>query len=443
MPSEGDQFLDVAADLGLRIADSAIWYGGRANWIGMLPGDESLPSANLGVHGALGPDLYSGTSGIALFLAEAAARLGDRRLRATALGAIRHGLDHADQIEPESRDGLYAGSIGIAYSAARVGQLLDDEVPLAGGCALLAAWQRDHVAAPASDMASGCAGGIAGLVALAELLDDACLVEVATRLAEDLIGRAEISPAGWSWPAPRRRSMHNLCGFAHGAAGVGHALLELGGVTGDDRFREAGEGAFDYEWSWFQHRSATWPDLRGVGRRAGRDVPLPAAGSWCHGVPGIALSRLRAARLTGRSVDRADADIGLAATEQLVSEFLARGWDDFSLCHGATGAADVLLYGADSSGLAAEVGLSGIECHHRSGTSFPCGLRQGDTPGLFLGLAGIGLFYLRLGDPAVPTPLVIHRRDALDKGAGTALQSDMQRSHVRDRAPWTSSRIQS
>ena len=343
MTSEGDQFLDVAADLGLRIADSAIWYGGRANWMGMLPGDESLRSANLGVHGALGPDLYSGTSGIALFLAEAAARLGDRRLRATALGAIRHGLDHADQIEPESCDGLYAGSIGIAYAAARVGRLLDAEVALAGACDLLAAWRRDRVATPASDIVSGCAGAVAGLVTLAELLDDSSLVEVAARLAEDLIARAEVSPAGWSWSAPRRRSMHNLCGFSHGAAGIGHALFELGAVTGDARFREAAACAFDYERSWFQHRSATWPDLRGVGRRAGRDAPVPSAGSWCHGVPGIALSRLRAARLTGRSVDRDDADTGVAATRQIVSELVARGRDDFSLCHGVTGAADVLL----------------------------------------------------------------------------------------------------
>ena len=170
MPSEGDQFLDVAADLGRRIADSAIWYGGRANWMGMLPGDESLPSENLGVHRALGPDLYSGTSGIALFLAEAAARLGDRRLRATGSSAIRHALDHADQIEPESCDGLYAGSIGIAYAAARVGRLLDAEVALGGACALLAAWRRDRVATPASDMVSGYAGAVAGLVTLAELL---------------------------------------------------------------------------------------------------------------------------------------------------------------------------------------------------------------------------------------------------------------------------------
>jgi lantibiotic modifying enzyme len=426
MRCDGGPFLDVAAALARRITDSAIWFGGRCNWMGAFAGDASRPSGDHAAYAALGPDLYAGTSGVALFLAEAAVALDDDRMRATAVGATRHALEHADRVDPKARDGLYAGSIGIAYAAARVAHLLGDEVALTGARDVLRAWRRDRVPSAASDVMSGCAGAVAGLVALADLVEDSWLVEAAAGLGRDLIARARMTPAGWSWPAPGERSMHDLCGYSHGAAGIGHALCELFGATGDVRFRQAGERGFDYERSWFDERTQTWPDLRGVGRRASSDAPVPAAGSWCHGVPGIALSRVRAAQLLGPGSDWHDAGIAVGATRELVSELVSHAPEDFSLCHGAGGVADVLLYcedvrgGAsdDPSGLAAEVGLLGIERYHGSEASFPCGVSQGQTPGLFLGLSGIGLFYLRLAAPGVPTPLLIHRREALDTSPG-------------------------
>jgi lantibiotic modifying enzyme len=355
---------------------------------------------------------------VALFLAEAAARLDDDRLRDTARGAMCHALEHADRIAPEVSDGLYAGPIGVAYAATRVAHLLDDEALLTRARHVLEAWRRNRIPSAASDVVSGCAGAVAGLVALAEVVEDSWLVEVAARLGQDLIARADISRAGWSWPAPRQRSAQNPCGFSHGSAGIGHALSELFAVTADARFREAGEGAFHYERSWFESRSGTWPDLRGVGRSARADAPVPAAGSWCHGAAGIALARLRAAQLHGARADRHDVDVAFAVARQTVAELLSRAPEDFSLCEGVTGVADVLLYGADVPGgdptdrlgLAADVGVLGFERHHRSGTTFPCGVRPGQTPGLFPGFAGIGLFYLRLGAPGVPTPLLIHPR---------------------------------
>ena len=44
------------------------------------------------VYKTLGPDVYAGTSGIALFMAELAGLTGDPEVRRTAFGAIRHAL---------------------------------------------------------------------------------------------------------------------------------------------------------------------------------------------------------------------------------------------------------------------------------------------------------------------------------------------------------------
>jgi len=411
MSSEKPAFLEVAGRLAYEIAESAIWCDGRCNWVGALPRDESRMSGRAEM-AALGPDLYGGTSGVALFLAEADAKLGDDSLRAAALGAIRLALDHANRIDPQVRDGLYGGLIGITYAASRVAELLRAEDLYTRARELLVAWRGDGIRSGASDIMSGCAGAVVGLVALSRLVDEPWLVDTASRLGDELIARADAGRAGWSWAAaPGQRSMHNLCGYAHGAAGVGHALAELFGATGEARYREAAVRAFDYERSWLDVRTGTWPDLRGVTRRAGTDAPVPTADSWCNGAAGIALSRLRACELLGSPAIRRDAELAVAACERHVANLLKLAPDDFCLCHGAAGAADVALYGAAGrADLAADVGHLGIELYARRGAArFPCGLPLGETPGLLLGFAGIGVFYLRLSDLDVQSPLVIHR----------------------------------
>jgi lantibiotic modifying enzyme len=418
MHSDAPAFLDLAGRLGHDIARSAIWFGGRCNWVGAVPRDETGMSGRAEL-AALGSDLYGGTSGVALFLAEAASQLDDAHLRATALGAIRLALDHAGRIDPKAHDGLYDGRVGIAYAASRIARLLDAEDIHPAARRLLAAWRRDGSLSASSDVMSGCAGAVLGLVALGELVPESWLIDTAARLGDELVARADGSAAGWSWPAPGQRSMHSLCGYAHGAAGIGHALAELFSVTGEVRFRDAALRAFDFERSWLDARSGTWPDLRGVARRAGRDAPVPASDSWCNGAVGIALSRLRAADLLFSERLRGEADIALAACERHVRELLVLAADDFSLCHGAAGAADVLVH-ADGRYLAARLGRRGIDLYGRSG--FPCGVPLGDTPGLLLGSSGIALFYLRLSRPQVPSALLIHR-GAVDSRSGGCLES--------------------
>jgi lantibiotic modifying enzyme len=413
MRSDGAAFLDVAGGLADQIAHSAIWSDGRCNWVGALAIERRSRVAGHPAVAALGPDLYEGASGVALFLAEVGARLDDGDIRATALGAIRLALDHADRLAPDVRDGLYAGPIGIAYAAARIAGLLEAQDVLARARELLAVWRRDTPRSPSSDVMTGCAGAVTGLVALSGMVDEPWLVDTAVQVGDELIARADAGREGWSWAAPGRRSMHNLCGYAHGAAGIGHALAELSAVSGDARFREAAIRAFDYERSWLEPRSGAWADLRGIGRRVGREAPVPAANSWCNGAPGIALSRMRSAELFSSAALRRDADLGLAACERYVDELFVSVPDDFSLCHGAAGAADVLLHAARGrESLAAELGRRGIDLHLGPlAPGFPCGTPVGETPALLLGLAGIGMFYLRLFDPGVPSPLLVKLSD--------------------------------
>jgi len=260
---------------------------------------------------------------------------------------------------------------------------------------------------------SGRSGAIAALVTLATLLGDASLLDAAAAQARELICDAEKSKAGWSWKSPS--SFRNLTGFSHGAAGVGHALLELYRAVGDTKYRAAAEQAFRYERRWFAADVGNWPDFRnGFERRRSIGPPFSYGTSWCHGAPGIALSRLRAFEILDDDGCRDEAIVALKTTHETTAEALLGVGVNFSLCHGMAGNADVLLegyrvLGAERSSdhvLAREVAQRGIDdAGGRRG--WLCGTGGGETPNLMLGLAGIGYFYLRLYDRRIPSVLLL------------------------------------
>ena len=106
--------------------------------------------------------------------------------------------------------------------------------------------------------------------------------------------------------------------------------------------------------------------------------------------------------------------MALATTAATVRRDCAARAGNFSLCHGLAGNADVLLTGSRAAGvdfelggqLAREVAATGISRHTDGlASDWPCGTGHGQSPSLMLGLAGIGLFYLRVCRPNVLSPL--------------------------------------
>ena len=71
------------------------------------------------------------------------------------------------------------------------------------------------------------------------------LLDLAARLADELLVSADKSDIGYSWASPGLKNQHNLTGFSHGTAGVAFSLLELFAVTGNGRYRDAAERALD------------------------------------------------------------------------------------------------------------------------------------------------------------------------------------------------------
>ena len=366
----------------------------------------------------LGSDLYSGTSGVALFLAELFAATNEPWARRTSLGAIQHALSRADSVQPAARLGLFSGWTGIALAAARISVILDDPALRDDARRLLQRTDFEGSGQGDFDLVSGGAGAIAALVILNDMLRDESLLEHAIRLADGLIGTAQRSDRGYSWESPGWTNYHNLTGLSHGVAGVGYSLLELHHATGMPKYRDAAKMAFDYERYWFNPAVENWPDFRkDVSSSYRKNQPHRCLSFWCHGAPGIALSRVRAYEILGDETCKAEADVALRTTRVSLEAGLNTAGANFSLCHGVAGNAESLLYGAevfkDESGgdvaLAVDVAAAGVERYVARGEPWPCGTHVGETPNLMLGLSGIGYFYLRISTPSTPSVLLPRR----------------------------------
>ncbi|HEX7104070.1 MAG TPA: lanthionine synthetase LanC family protein [Nitrolancea sp.] len=404
-----ESFRAVAQKIGDRLVREAIWHDDRCTWLGSL---EAQPAGRGATFGAIGPDVYDGTSGIALFLAQLYAETGIGSYRTAALGAMRQGVRLVDQIDAPRSLGFHTGWPGIAATAAQVGILLDDrelteEIPVRLTGRLVNVTQHR-----VPDLLAGTAGTVVALLALWRTLGDERLLARAVSAGDQLLVTARRQGTALCWPVNSRSGRRALTGLAHGAAGISFALLDLFRATRDERFRHAAEAALSFERRNFNPALQNWLDLRFPveGSRLG---PAAIASSvWCHGSGGIAISRLTAWDVLGEPVYRAEARTALRATSGWTEQQLERSERNWSLCHGLAGNATILWWAAprlsDQAAtlkrLALRVSAAGLATVEKTGE--PSALDATDEPGLMLGLAGIGHFYLVLSNPAIPSVLV-------------------------------------
>src|SRR5262249_43398453 len=137
------------------------------------------------------------------------------------------------------------------------------------------------------DVIGGAAGGILGLLALAETGANGQALEPAIRCGDHLLEKRTATASGHqAWKVAW--ADRPLTGFGHGAAGIACTLARLGQATGEERFLDAAREAIAYETAVRVGDAGSWPDFRNVPGRQG-----PAfMNAWCHGAAGIGLGRL-------------------------------------------------------------------------------------------------------------------------------------------------------
>ncbi len=405
--------LSAAVRIGMRLTRDAVWDANRCNWLGAS--FEEIDGRYFNVVKSLGPELYSGTSGVALFLAHLFRHSLERSFRLTSLGAIRQALSRADDVLGDLSIGVYSGYIGIGFASMLCGSLLGEESLILDGLTLIRKHALDDIRRGRGlDVVSGIAGVIPVLIAIGERTREEDLMRMAVVLGERLMETAQKTERGWSWRTIEShiKNVPNLTGFSHGVAGIAWALLELYKKTSEEQYRNAAEYAFAYEQSWFDPEQQNWADLRNweTARETADRVNFTTA-AWCHGAPGITLSRLRAYEITQKEIYKDAAELGLRATVRTMDQNIN---GSFCLCHGLAGNSETLMTAArvldnpEYQAFAEKVGHFGVERYSIADIPWPTGVPSGaDTPSLMLGTAGIGYFYLRLYDPKAVPPILM------------------------------------
>ena len=416
MSNPQSRFLETANRIGRRLCRDAIWAGNQCTWLGWSK--EPINGVWANAYRAAGSDLYNGTSGIALFLAHLYRFTGDAHQKRALIGAVNQVLGQIENIPEAARIGFYSGATGAAYALTEIGRILQNDTLITRGIDEIVMLGQLPLTKHHVDVIGGSAGVIPACLDLAARYQRPELIDIARRHGDHLLSLTTKSANGWSWDTMNTPGQKHLTGHSHGLAGIVTAMLELFHVTRDRRYQTAALKGLRYDRHHFIPEHNNWPDFRQMDNNPNPDPNAPPSYmlAWCHGAPGIGMSRLRTYELM-RKDKRVlkEIDVAIQSTAQSLSAPIGPGAGNFSLCHGAGGNADMLLMAADQlkrpelRQTAESIGDFGIQQFEQPNMPWPCGIAgSGEAPNLMLGTAGIGYFYLRLFDSKqVPTILLI------------------------------------
>lgn len=351
-------------------------------------------------------DLYDGTAGICLFLAYLDAIQPQLEFRQVAERSLTYSIEQRNT----TLIGAFQGTTGLIYLLTHLAQLwnqpslLDLAVELTDE--LIPQIHQDYY----FDILHGVAGIIPVMLNLAEATSGKG-IDCAHQCAQHLLEHATYQDNTLSWRHYQPGNVQgNLTGFSHGAGGIAWALILLGCHTQQSEYIQAGRQAFAYESTKFNPVHHDWYDLRTSVMTADPNQPH-FANAWCNGAAGIGLSRIASWANLGKTDDDILSDAYMALNTTL-RNFQTLGND--SLCHGKAGNAELLLRfsllkNEPSFQMEANVQAQAQWHNFEKARYWTCGTGGNDvSPDLMLGLAGIGMHFLRLAYPLrVPSPLLL------------------------------------
>lgn len=407
-------YLEAALNIGKYLAKEAIWHENKCNWTG-----HEVTAVNghyVNVVKSCDIELYSGLSGIALFLTELYELTKDPIIFHTLEGTL-NSIQANLKSNKLNNYGYYSGKIGLGFTLWKIGKKLGDEDLTKKGISIVKSVKDEAITEHEIDIVSGAAGSISALLKLFYQEKDEEFIKMAIKCGEFLLESANKESGFYSWKTVDPN--YALTGYSHGASGIASALLELYATTKREEFWHGAIGGFRYEKQWFNQQTQNWPDLR---EYSGNGNPHCCV-MWCHGAPGIAIAHLKAYEMTKQDFFLHEAQTALATTYRgVLNDHKNSDTANFSLCHGLAGNSDILLYANEILNkpeyreLASKTGDIGIHMYDKTNTLYPSGVNdpsgmtggQQENPGLMLGLSGTGMFYLRLYDSSnrIISPLV-------------------------------------
>ena len=320
----------------------------------------------------------------------ATAGAGFRDLALAALRPLqaRLGAGNLDRLGSELGLGGAMGCGSLVYALTRCAGWLDLPEGLAAAARVAALLTPDRIREDrVLDVLGGSAGACLGLLTLHGSLPEDRWLAAAVACGDHLLASRLQGPGdSRAWSTAGTGALNG--GFAHGAAGIGYALLRLFAATGETRFREGAQAAQAFERALFDPQTGRWADQWDPQRGL-----LPEGGfSWCHGAPGIGLAAVGGLGILDQPEGRRDVE---AAVDAILKGGLR---PRAGLCCGTFGLVETLVTAGLRLGRpdwrAEGLRLAAAALAASPGPAF--GLGEFHLPGLFQGGAGCGYQALRL-----------------------------------------------
>ena len=396
-------FIKEADKIAEELSVHAIRRGPGAAWIGL----DWLGDAEVFQLVCLGPDLYNGVSGIAVFLAAHQAVTGNQSSGELALAGVSHlrknlRSRNAARMARSLGVGGATGLGSIVYALTVMSKYLRDDDLLVDAHAAAELFTDDLIAADKQlDVIGGSAGAILCLLRLYRDGQSDAVLGRAIRCGEHLIAQSRIGqtgPRSWVGQGSGERALN---GMSHGAAGFAYALASLSTATGREEFAQAASECIEFENSSYDAERKNWPDLR-----VGDEPSWPC--QWCHGATGIGLARIATAKQAGMKAETFVKDIRNAI------DGARSAWPAAvdTLCCGTLGSIEFFCEASGIPGLSdlrelASSRLSEILTAAAASGDYRwnSGKRQFNL-GLFRGLSGVGYTALRRIDDSLANVLI-------------------------------------
>jgi type 2 lantibiotic biosynthesis protein LanM len=394
--AEADRIADALSHYAIRKGPGAAWIG--LDWLG---------DAEVFQLVSLGPDLYNGLSGIALFLAAHAAVTGRQSSADLARAAVAHVRKNlksrsAARMARSLGIGGATGLGSIVYALTVMSKCLRDASLLTDAQDAANLFTDDLIAADKQlDVIGGSAGAILCLLRLYRDGQTTAALNRAIKCGEHLVTQSRLGVEGRRSWVGQGMGKHALNGMSHGAAGFAYALASLAAATEREEFAQAASECIAFEDSNYDAGRSNWPDLRSEG-----EPSWPC--QWCHGATGIGLARIGMAMRGGMNPKNLSGDIQNAVRGALKS------WPGAvdTLCCGTLGSVEFFCEAGNALGrddlrdLASRRLAAVLENAASTGDyRWNSGKRQFNL-GLFRGLAGVGYTTLRQAQASLPNVLI-------------------------------------
>ncbi|WP_019638036.1 type 2 lanthipeptide synthetase LanM family protein [Paenibacillus fonticola] len=384
--NNSELFLEKAKQIGDFLIEHAIWdkESNQVFWLEIKKENGMILPTN--------ESLYDGLLGISLFLAYLARETNEEKYVHLAKAALSSVQSHISEQNLENIS-AYNGIAGVAYGYYHLGAIWGNKK--LHDSALKVIFEAEQFIEKDTEL--DLIGGVTGLmyicIQLYQKFKNEHLINLSNKCAQHLINSNQ----------EKIKSQRLLTGFSHGAAGMAWVMTELWSITDNTLYYDYLNTLLQYEKRFYSAKESNWKDLRFSEKGS-------YSSFWCHGAPGIGLSRVLISKYYIDSSIRNDINVSIEKIKQ--SGF----GKSLCLCHGNFGNVEILVQMAQLLNLQ-DLGIQATQMALKLVHNFDVNYWKNDLSnnmeslGLMNGISGIGYSLLRFHNPNIPSILSLQFPD--------------------------------